>query len=58
MFQLSKATQQTLNILKNHEIIAINQDPVVGKAITPFRWGINVGFSFMTSLPRKPFLPA
>lgn len=29
----------------NKEIIAINQDPVVGTSVTPFRWGINVGFS-------------
>ena len=41
-FQLSRITSQSLEILKNTEIIAINQDPVVGTAITPFRWGINV----------------
>ncbi|KAJ3508287.1 hypothetical protein NLJ89_g5844 [Agrocybe chaxingu] len=38
---LSKITEQTLSILKNKEIIAINQDPVVGTSITPFRWGVN-----------------
>jgi len=38
---LAKASKETLEILKNREIIAINQDPVVGTAITPFRWGIN-----------------
>lgn len=32
-----------LSILKNTEIIAINQDPVHGTSISPFRWGINVG---------------
>ena len=26
----------------NEEIIAINQDPVVGKAVIPFRWGSDV----------------
>jgi alpha-galactosidase len=36
-------TNETLEILKNTEIIAINQDPVIGTAVTPFRWGINVG---------------
>ena len=36
---LSSITQQTIEILTNHELIAINQDPVVGTSITPFRWG-------------------
>ncbi|KAF5375716.1 hypothetical protein D9615_009345 [Tricholomella constricta] len=38
---LATASKETLEILKNQEIIAINQDPVVGTSITPFRWGIN-----------------
>ncbi|KAJ3570855.1 hypothetical protein NP233_g4130 [Leucocoprinus birnbaumii] len=38
---LTKASEETLSILMNHEIIAINQDPVVGTGITPFRWGFN-----------------
>ncbi|GLB45186.1 putative alpha galactosidase A [Lyophyllum shimeji] len=38
---LSKISKETLEILTNREIIAINQDPVVGTAITPFRWGVN-----------------
>ncbi|KXN84638.1 putative alpha-galactosidase B [Leucoagaricus sp. SymC.cos] len=38
---LTKATDQTKFILKNTELIAIHQDPVVGTAVTPFRWGIN-----------------
>jgi len=29
----------------NKEIIAINQDPVVGTSITPFRWGVNPDWS-------------
>ena len=41
-FQLSTISSQALAILKNEEIIAINQDPVVGKAVSPFRWGTNV----------------
>lgn len=40
--QLESATEQSLEILTNHEIIAINQDPEVGTSISPFRWGINV----------------
>jgi len=38
---LSAITPDILSILKNEEIIAINQDPAVGTAVTPFRWGIN-----------------
>ena len=40
--QLSTISDENLSILKNEEIIAINQDPVVGTAVSPFRWGINV----------------
>ncbi|KAI0049699.1 glycoside hydrolase family 27 protein [Auriscalpium vulgare] len=32
---------ESLEVLSNREIIALNQDPVVGTAISPFRWGIN-----------------
>ncbi|KAI6146879.1 glycoside hydrolase family 27 protein [Pisolithus tinctorius] len=38
---LETASDQTIEILTNREIIAINQDPVVGTGVTPFRWGIN-----------------
>lgn len=40
--QLRAIEPEYLEILKNKEIIDINQDPVVGESITPFRWGINV----------------
>ncbi|OCB87833.1 glycoside hydrolase [Sanghuangporus baumii] len=38
---LSALNQDQLMILKNEEIIVINQDPVVGTSISPFRWGVN-----------------
>ncbi|KAJ7067488.1 glycoside hydrolase family 27 protein [Mycena amicta] len=38
---LADASEETLSTLKNQEIIAINQDPVVGTALVPFRWGLN-----------------
>lgn len=38
---LAGISEQSLEILKNPEILAINQDSVVGTSITPFRWGIN-----------------
>jgi hypothetical protein len=43
----------------NHEIIAINQDPVVGTSISPFRWGINVRlviFLFSSLVRRASYL--
>ena len=40
--QLPTITNETLEILTNREIIAINQDPAFGTSVTPFRWGINV----------------
>lgn len=40
--KLSAITPDTLSILTNREIIAINQDPVYEESISPFRWGINV----------------
>ncbi|KAI6040914.1 glycoside hydrolase family 27 protein [Pisolithus marmoratus] len=41
---LESTSKETIEILTNREIIAINQDPVVGTSVTPFRWGINPDF--------------
>ncbi|THZ45776.1 hypothetical protein D6C90_04425 [Aureobasidium pullulans] len=41
---LTRATNQTLNILGNRDLIKINQDPNVGQSISPFRWGVNPDF--------------
>ncbi|KAI5997493.1 glycoside hydrolase family 27 protein [Pisolithus albus] len=41
---LEVASNQTIEILTNREIISINQDPVVGTGVTPFRWGINPNY--------------
>ncbi|KAG6377411.1 glycoside hydrolase family 27 protein [Boletus reticuloceps] len=41
---LESASEESLEILTNHEVIAINQDPVVGTSISPFRWGINPNY--------------
>lgn len=45
-YKLSSITPQVLSVLKNQEILAINQDPVQGTSISPFRWGINVSILF------------
>ncbi|KZP33804.1 glycoside hydrolase family 27 protein [Athelia psychrophila] len=43
--KLSTATKETLSILTNHEIIALNQDPIVGTGVTPFRWGVDADWT-------------
>ncbi|KAI6137248.1 hypothetical protein F5141DRAFT_1231360 [Pisolithus sp. B1] len=35
------ASDQSIETLTNREIIAINQDAVVGAGVTTFRWGVN-----------------
>ncbi|PFH48961.1 glycoside hydrolase family 27 protein [Amanita thiersii Skay4041] len=50
---LPSISEQSLQILKNTEIIAINQDAVVGTAITPFRWGINPDWTFNSTHPAQ-----
>ena len=47
LVQLSALDQGLLEIVKNDEIIAINQDPVVGTSISPFRWGVNVSLGYV-----------
>ncbi|KAJ7237104.1 hypothetical protein C8J57DRAFT_1375912 [Mycena rebaudengoi] len=50
---LSAITSDILGILKNNEILAINQDPVVGKSISPFRWGVNPNWASNSSFPAQ-----
>lgn len=50
---LASATEETLSILTNREIIAINQDPVIGTSITPFRWGVNPDWTFNRTHPAQ-----
>ncbi|KAG9127803.1 hypothetical protein FRC07_008995 [Ceratobasidium sp. 392] len=50
---LSAITSDTLSILTNREIIAINQDPVYGESISPFRWGVNADWSFNATHPAQ-----
>ncbi|EJD00169.1 glycoside hydrolase [Fomitiporia mediterranea MF3/22] len=48
---LSALDLSLLEIMKNRELIAINQDPVVGMSISPFRWGVNPDW---TNDPNNP----
>ncbi|KAF9023342.1 glycoside hydrolase [Hymenopellis radicata] len=50
---LSAITNETLSILKNKEILAINQDPVVGTSISPFRWGLNPDWTSDSDFPAQ-----
>lgn len=50
---LSNATNQTLQILGNKDLIKINQDPNVGESISPFRWGINSDYVSNSSFPAQ-----
>ncbi|KAJ7583600.1 glycoside hydrolase [Mycena floridula] len=50
---LSAITPDILGILKNKEILAINQDSVIGKSISPFRWGINPDWTSNSSFPAQ-----
>ncbi|KAJ4492091.1 glycoside hydrolase [Lentinula edodes] len=50
---LSAITPDILGILTNTEILAINQDSVVGKSISPFRWGINPDWTSNSTSPAQ-----
>ncbi|KAK7031030.1 hypothetical protein VNI00_013820 [Paramarasmius palmivorus] len=50
---LPTVTNETLEIFKNTEIIAINQDDVVGTAVSPFRWGVNPDWTFDSVRPAQ-----
>ncbi|KAI6102352.1 hypothetical protein EDD17DRAFT_1851299 [Pisolithus thermaeus] len=40
-------------ILMNRKIIAIDQDPVVGAGVTPFRWGVNSDYISNDTCPAQ-----
>lgn len=50
---LATISQEMVSILKNQEIIAINQDPVYGTSISPFRWGINPDWTSNATYPAQ-----
>ncbi|EKM74620.1 hypothetical protein AGABI1DRAFT_116817 [Agaricus bisporus var. burnettii JB137-S8] len=50
---LTKATKETITILKNKELIKIHQDPVVGTSISPFRWGVNPDWTSNSTHPAQ-----
>jgi alpha-galactosidase len=50
---LTNATGETIEILGNQDLIKINQDPNVGEAISPFRWGINPDYVSNATYPAQ-----
>jgi alpha-galactosidase len=42
-----------LEILSNEELIAFNQDPVVGEAAKPYKWGVNPDFTWNQTHPAE-----
>ncbi|KAG1843110.1 glycoside hydrolase family 27 protein [Suillus subalutaceus] len=50
---LATISQEMLSILKNQEIIAVNQDPIYGTSISPFRWGINSDWTYNAMYPAQ-----
>ncbi|THU84330.1 glycoside hydrolase [Dendrothele bispora CBS 962.96] len=50
---LTTITNETIEVLTNREIIAINQDSVFGQSITPFRWGIGPDWVSNSSFPAQ-----
>jgi len=50
---LSAITPDITGILKNTEILAIHQDSVVGKSVSPFRWGLNADWTSNASFPAQ-----
>ncbi|EEB89053.1 hypothetical protein MPER_12902 [Moniliophthora perniciosa FA553] len=50
---LPTVTDEMLSVFKNTEVIAINQDNVVGTAVSPFRWGFNPDWTFDSIHPAQ-----
>lgn len=51
---LRNATNETLAILGNKELIAINQDPHEGASLAPFRMGLQGNYSTLTYNAASP----
>jgi alpha-galactosidase len=50
---LRNASEETFEILGNRDIIKINQDPIVGESLTPFRWGVNDNYVYNATHPAE-----
>ncbi|KAK4243591.1 putative alpha-galactosidase B [Corynascus novoguineensis] len=50
---MASASEETVEILGNEDILRINQDPEVGEAIAPFRWGHNADYTWDPDHPAE-----
>jgi alpha-galactosidase len=45
--------EEVLEILSNRELIAFNQDEIVGEAAKPYKWGVNPDFTWNQTHPAE-----
>jgi len=50
---LTKINTANLNVLKNKYLLAFNQDPIIGKPATPYKWGTNPNWTFNATYPAE-----
>lgn len=50
---LTQATDETISILGNTDILKIHQDPEIGKSVTPFRWGAVADWTYDPTTPAE-----
>ncbi|KAK2590681.1 hypothetical protein QQS21_011641 [Conoideocrella luteorostrata] len=50
---LTKISNQNLDILKNKHLLAFNQDDQYGKPATPYKWGVNPDWTYDNAHPAE-----
>lgn len=50
---ITMLSQANINILQNKHLIAFNQDPMVGKPATPYKWGTNPDYTYNSTNPAE-----
>jgi alpha-galactosidase len=50
---LSKLSQQNIDILQNKYLLAFNQDPIFGAPAKPYKWGTNENWTFNATNPAE-----
>ena len=50
---ITKLSQENIEILQNKHLIAFNQDEVYGKPAMPYKWGINPDWTYNSTSPAQ-----
>jgi alpha-galactosidase len=50
---LARISTEEVEVLKNKYLLAFNQDPIIGKPATPYKWGTNPDWTFNASFPAE-----